>query len=339
MSPRSSRSTVCIVALAYTYSRGAIVALIVAGLLAAFLRHVRPVILLVGIGLVVALAAFVLPPEVTHRVSALGQLVSPSSGTDPSLRGRTSENLAALEMWRTYPIAGVGPGNFELRYLDYSARIGIDDRAENRNAHSLYLESLAETGLIGSVPFFALIFVALRRPWHARRRLPREAALDCRGCVRCAGGVPRERRNASQRVPSLHVVVVRARPRGRSTGLAGAGMIAALVFWGSVGTIAWIYAGYPLVLAGLGRLRPRPRERAPVHVPISVIVAAHNEDAIIAAKIDNIRGSMYPSQLVEIIVASDGSDDRTVERARRAGADVVLDLPRGRQVARAQRCG
>ena len=72
-------------------------------------------------------------------------------------------------MWRVHPIMGVGPGNFEQHYLDYSSRIGIDPRAEERSAHSLYLESLAETGLVGSVPFFALIGVALLRPWRARQ--------------------------------------------------------------------------------------------------------------------------------------------------------------------------
>jgi putative inorganic carbon (hco3(-)) transporter len=157
------------VALVYTFSRGAMVALVAAALLAAILRHVRPVlIVLVAVGTVFA-AMFLLPPEVSQRVRELGQLAAPSAGTDPSLRGRTSENLAAIEMWRAHPIEGVGPANFERRYLDYSARIGIDDRAEPRSAHSLYLEALAETGLIGAIPLFGLIFIALRRAWQARR--------------------------------------------------------------------------------------------------------------------------------------------------------------------------
>jgi O-antigen ligase len=170
-----------VVALVYTFSRGAIVALITAALLAATLRRIRPaVVVLVVLG-TVFVAMFVLPPEVADRVGTLDELASPTSSQDPSLRGRTSENLAALEMWRAHPLGGVGPANFELHYLDYSARIGIDDRAEDRSAHSLYLESLAETGLIGSVPFFVLIFVALRRPWQARRHLQRDAALVAEG--------------------------------------------------------------------------------------------------------------------------------------------------------------
>jgi glycosyltransferase involved in cell wall biosynthesis len=105
-------------------------------------------------------------------------------------------------------------------------------------------------------------------------------------------------------------------------------MIAAMVFWSSAGVVVWIYAGYPMLLGVLGRLRPRPRERTPVRVPISAIVAAHNEGSIIASKVENLRSSAYPEQLLEVIVVSDGSDDLTVERARNAGAHLVIDLPR-----------
>lgn len=92
--------------------------------------------------------------------------------------------------------------------------------------------------------------------------------------------------------------------------------------------IVWVYALYPATLALLGRLAPRPRRRAPLELPVSVLIAAHDEEAVIESKLRNVRASDYPGRLVEIIVASDGSSDRTVARARRAGADCVLDLPR-----------
>jgi cellulose synthase/poly-beta-1,6-N-acetylglucosamine synthase-like glycosyltransferase len=92
--------------------------------------------------------------------------------------------------------------------------------------------------------------------------------------------------------------------------------------------VAWIYVGYPAAIALLGRLRPRPRRRAPVELPLSVIVAAHDEIDVIADKVANVLASDYPPELIELIVASDGSTDGTVEAARRAGATVVLDLPR-----------
>ena len=105
-------------------------------------------------------------------------------------------------------------------------------------------------------------------------------------------------------------------------------MIAAAVFWAAVITIVWVYVGYPAVLVLVGRVRPSPRARAPLEVPVSVVVAAHNEDAIIASKVENLLRAAYPAPLLEVVVASDGSSDRTVERARDAGAHLVIDLPR-----------
>jgi cellulose synthase/poly-beta-1,6-N-acetylglucosamine synthase-like glycosyltransferase len=92
--------------------------------------------------------------------------------------------------------------------------------------------------------------------------------------------------------------------------------------------VVWVYAGYPLLLAALGRIRPRPRERRPTHMPITVLVAAHNEEEVIEAKLANVRATEYPKSLIELVVVSDGSTDGTVETARQAGADRVLDLPR-----------
>jgi cellulose synthase/poly-beta-1,6-N-acetylglucosamine synthase-like glycosyltransferase len=102
----------------------------------------------------------------------------------------------------------------------------------------------------------------------------------------------------------------------------------AAVLVGSGSLVLWVYAGYPLSLALLGRFRPRPRRRAAVRCSVSVIVAAHDEADVIADKVANVWASDYPSELVEVVVASDGSRDRTVEEARRAGATHVLDLPR-----------
>jgi cellulose synthase/poly-beta-1,6-N-acetylglucosamine synthase-like glycosyltransferase len=103
------------------------------------------------------------------------------------------------------------------------------------------------------------------------------------------------------------------------------------LFWASVALIVYTHVGYPLLLWVLSRLRRTPTTRArqagdqPPRV--SLIVAARDEEAVIADKIGNARALDYPSERLELIVVSDGSTDRTVERARAAGADVVLDLP------------
>jgi cellulose synthase/poly-beta-1,6-N-acetylglucosamine synthase-like glycosyltransferase len=66
---------------------------------------------------------------------------------------------------------------------------------------------------------------------------------------------------------------------------------------------------------------------------VSLIVPAYDEEEVIAGKVANALALEYPRERLQVIVASDGSSDATVERARAAGADLVLDLPPGGKVA------
>jgi cellulose synthase/poly-beta-1,6-N-acetylglucosamine synthase-like glycosyltransferase len=107
------------------------------------------------------------------------------------------------------------------------------------------------------------------------------------------------------------------------------------VFWVAVGLIVYTHAGYPLLLWLVSRLRRARRSdrHATGHSPhVSLIVAAHDEADVIAGKVENALALDYPRDRLELIVASDGSTDRTVELARAAGADAVLDLPRAGKV-------
>jgi cellulose synthase/poly-beta-1,6-N-acetylglucosamine synthase-like glycosyltransferase len=104
----------------------------------------------------------------------------------------------------------------------------------------------------------------------------------------------------------------------------------AIVFWCSLGLLVYTHAGYPVVLWLLARMR-RTRglaERAGELPSVSVIVAAYDEESVIADKVRNVLMLDYPRDRFELIVASDGSVDRTAELAEGAGADLVLDLPR-----------
>jgi cellulose synthase/poly-beta-1,6-N-acetylglucosamine synthase-like glycosyltransferase len=110
----------------------------------------------------------------------------------------------------------------------------------------------------------------------------------------------------------------------------------AIVFWVAAGLILYTHAGYPLALRALLALRRRPTLRPgsweePPRV--SLIVAAYDEEEVIAAKVANALALDYPRERLELIVASDGSADATAERARAAGADRVLELPRRGKVA------
>src|SRR5213078_5121444 len=65
---------------------------------------------------------------------------------------------------------------------------------------------------------------------------------------------------------------------------------------------------------------------------VSLIVPAYAEEAVIAAKVANARALDYPAEKLEVVVACDGSPDATPQRARDAGADVVLELPHGGKI-------
>ena len=106
-----------------------------------------------------------------------------------------------------------------------------------------------------------------------------------------------------------------------------------IVFWVSAGLIVWTHLGYPLALWLLAGRRRDDAPAAPAELPnVSVIVAAHDEEDVISERVANVLALDYPRELLELIVASDGSADETVERARAAGADVVLDLGRAGKV-------
>ncbi len=114
-----------------------------------------------------------------------------------------------------------------------------------------------------------------------------------------------------------------------------------IVFWVCAGLLVYSLVGYPLLLVALAGLRPRSAERSGLvdgFPRVSVIVPAYAEQEVIAARIANLHKLEYPGDRVEVIVACDGSPDATAERARSAGADLVLELPRGGKI-RAQDAG
>ncbi len=111
-------------------------------------------------------------------------------------------------------------------------------------------------------------------------------------------------------------------------------MVEAL-FWICAALLVYTQLGYAVLLWVLARLRnPQPPSRGsdPSTLSrVSLIVAAYAEEDVIAAKVANARALEYAGDL-EVIVACDGSPDATAQRAREAGADVVLELPRGGKI-------
>jgi glycosyltransferase involved in cell wall biosynthesis len=122
-----------------------------------------------------------------------------------------------------------------------------------------------------------------------------------------------------------------------------------IVFWLCAALVIWTQLGYALTLAALVRLArrtvPEPsaerrwsperggaaKEERPLP-STALIVAVHNEQDVIAAKLANALALDYPRELLQLIVACDGCTDATAQRAREAGADLVLELPRGGKI-------
>src|SRR5438477_3085416 len=103
-----------------------------------------------------------------------------------------------------------------------------------------------------------------------------------------------------------------------------------IAFWLPAGLLAYSHVGYPALLALLARRCPPQPGGAPHNErpTVSVIVPAYAEEAVIGERVRNLQALSYPRHLLEIIVACDGSPDRTAQRAREAGADLVVELPR-----------
>jgi cellulose synthase/poly-beta-1,6-N-acetylglucosamine synthase-like glycosyltransferase len=113
--------------------------------------------------------------------------------------------------------------------------------------------------------------------------------------------------------------------------------VLAVVFWVAAGILAWIYVGYPAAAALAGRLRPfrlRP-DGSPADL-VTVGIAAHDEVDQLEERLADVFAQEVPFE-VDVIVASDGSVDGSVELVERLATDDerirVLDLPRGGQTA------
>jgi O-antigen ligase len=158
---------IMIVGLGATESRGGLIAALVAVLCSLVLakghrQHVLGFVLLVA---GVAAMWFAASPGALHRIT----------GIDSSGSGRSEIWRIAWEVTQDHPIVGVGLDNFKVREPGYARRPGplrydkyIIDRPHV--VHNLYLQLLAETGVIGLVLFLVVAAGAMRAAWAAGRR-------------------------------------------------------------------------------------------------------------------------------------------------------------------------
>src|SRR5947208_302476 len=106
---------------------------------------------------------------------------------------------------------------------------------------------------------------------------------------------------------------------------------AEIMFWLSVAALVYTYAGYPLLLFLVSTLRPLTVLRGDYQPRLSFIITAYNEERDLATKLDNTLALDYPRELIEVIVASDCSTDRTDDIVRKySGQGVRLIRQRER---------
>lgn len=104
----------------------------------------------------------------------------------------------------------------------------------------------------------------------------------------------------------------------------GGTRFAPTVFWAAVGTLGYVYGGYPLLLRLWAAVAARPVAAAPIEPRVCLLIAANDEAAVIGRKLENSLGLDYPADRLEIVVASDGSRDGTNAIVRAFGPRVRL---------------
>jgi cellulose synthase/poly-beta-1,6-N-acetylglucosamine synthase-like glycosyltransferase len=98
-----------------------------------------------------------------------------------------------------------------------------------------------------------------------------------------------------------------------------------VLFWLLIGLVLWTYVGYPLLLAFLALFRRRHIVDDPIEPRVTLIITAYNEETSIGSKLDNCLLLDYPRDKLQILVASDCSDDGTHEIVNRY-ADEGVEL-------------
>jgi glycosyltransferase involved in cell wall biosynthesis len=88
------------------------------------------------------------------------------------------------------------------------------------------------------------------------------------------------------------------------------------IFWAAIFFIFYAYLGYPMALMIVALFRNRPVEKGDIAPTVSFVITAYNEEKRIREKIENTLKQDYPRDKLEILVASDCSDDRTDEIVR-----------------------
>jgi O-antigen ligase len=169
--------------LVMSYSRGAWLAFVMAAVMVWSLRSRRAFAVLVALALVAVIALplgvmDLMPSFITAR---LGSITESMALFDARTVLVTDENFAtvqrmafwqtALAMWEEHPWVGVGPGNYPVAYAKYYVHPAFPEPLAG-HPHNVYLQFLAEVGIVGLAAYLLLLAWALAAALRALRHLP-----------------------------------------------------------------------------------------------------------------------------------------------------------------------
>jgi len=107
--------------------------------------------------------------------------------------------------------------------------------------------------------------------------------------------------------------------------------MAEIIFWSILGIIFYAYLGYPLFILFLSLFVNKKVNKGNIEPIVTFLIAAYNEEKNIREKLENTLSLDYPKEKLEIIVASDASEDRTDEIVKEfADQGVILHRVEGR---------
>lgn len=155
-----------LMAVLLTFSRGAGVALVMALIAMTVYGHIRLkhfAAIACGIALITVFAA----PGFLHRMATLENLgnlfTSRGEGVDSSSRSRATLTIATAKVFLDHPILGVGAGQSRFYMARYSTDSGFNRIEGTKRSHNMYLEELANTGVLGFAVFISIVLVVLKQ--------------------------------------------------------------------------------------------------------------------------------------------------------------------------------
>ena len=165
--------TVSVFTVILTYSRGGLLAMLAALLVLLIVyppKRIQVPIIIFSIAVFISL----LPPHYLDRFLTLGEIFNSGNATsirieERSLQGRISENLAGWEMIKDKPLFGVGLSSYNYLFPIYSKNQGFALVASQREAHNMFIEVAAETGIVGFSIFIIFLYISFRSVINARR--------------------------------------------------------------------------------------------------------------------------------------------------------------------------